>query len=232
MVWLVGLSLLFIAFGMPLVFVFARREWRTWQWWLAAVIGGAGLLVTLIAQPPIQIAYARLFATFAASPLTMQLLIGFGVVLISGLVQELLKIIAPAVLPRLMPALRDRTLAIGLASGVGFGIVEAIRLVALPLSVAHVAPFIAIWERAAAITFHAATGAYLGAGVARGRAWQAYLGAAFLHGLLNFSVILQGYLLLGAVAGEVWVSAGAIIAVAMALQAREANASAGSEQHV
>ncbi|MGE5560261.1 MAG: hypothetical protein ACM3XN_04285 [Chloroflexota bacterium] len=222
MVWLVGLALLFVAFSLPLVIVFSRRDWRTWQWWLAAATGGVGLFITLSAQPPLQIAYSRLTARLMSGPLLTRLMISFGVVLISGLVQELLKILAPAVLTRVTPSSRSGAIALGAASGTGFGVVEAIKLVALPLAALHVAPALALWERAAVVTFHCATGAYLGAGVARGRGVRAYLAAALLHGLLNFSVILQSYMLLDPVGLELWVSAGAIIAVAMALRAREA----------
>lgn len=232
MVWLIGLSLLFAAFSLPLVIALGQRGWRTGQWWLAAAIGGAGLFITLVVQPPIQIAYSRLTAPLIGSALLTRLMIGFGIVLISGVVQELLKILAPAILTRLTPSLRDRAISLGVASGAGFGVVEAIRLVALPLAAAHVAPVLALWERAAAITFHAGTGAYLGAGVARGKAVQAYIAAALLHGLLNFGVILQSYMLLDPIGLEIWVSAGAIIAVAMALRASEASVGRRSEEHV
>jgi hypothetical protein len=231
MIWLIGLSLLFAAFGLPLVIALGRRGWQSWQWWLAAAVGGAGLFITLVVQPPIQIAYSRLTAPLIGSALLTRLMIGFGIVLISGIVQEFLKILAPAVLARVTPSLRERAISLGVASGAGFGVVEAIRLVALPLAAVHAAPALAIWERASAITFHAATGAYLGAGVARSKAVQAYIAAALLHGLLNFGVILQSYMLLDPIGLEIWVSAGAVIAVAIALRAHEATTAQRSEQN-
>jgi hypothetical protein len=81
MLWLIGLSLLFAAFGLPLVIAFGRHGWRTWQWWLAAAAGGAGLFITLVVQPPIQIAYSRLTIPLLSGALLTRLMIGFGVVL-------------------------------------------------------------------------------------------------------------------------------------------------------
>lgn len=228
-IWLIGLALLFAAFSLPWIVVFARREWRLRQWWLAVAVGGAGLFVTLRIQPPLQLFFTRATLPLLTAPLLTRLMIGFGVVLISGIVQELLKLAAPALLVRLRPSLRSRALAYGAAGGAGFGVVEAIKLVALPLAAARTVPVLAIWERAAAIAFHCATGAYLGAGVARGRALEAYIAATLLHGLANFSVILQGYALLDPIGLEIWVSAIAVIALAMALRAGEAPSEAGGE---
>lgn len=230
-IWLIGLALLFAAFSVPWILAFARRAGRLWQWWLAAVLGGSALFVTLWVQPPLQLFYTHITAPLASGPLLTRLMIGFGVVLISGVVQEALKLVAPAFLTRLDRSLRSRAVALGVASGAGFGVVEAVKLVALPLASAHTLPALAVWERAAAIAFHCATGAYLGAGVARGRALEAYAAAALLHGLVNFSVILQGLALLDPVGLEIWVSACAVIALAMALRASAAPASSGGEYH-
>lgn len=230
-IWLIGLALLFAAFSLPWILAFARREGRLWQWWLAVAIGGVGLFLTLWVQPPLQLLYTRITSPLAAGPLLTRLMIGFGVVLISGVVQEALKLAAPALLARFDRSLRSRAPALGAASGAGFGVVEAVKLVALPLAAARIMPALAVWERAAAIAFHCATGAYLGAGVARGRTLEAYVAAALLHGLVNFSVILQSFALLDPVGLEIWVSACAVIALAMALRASEASAPTGGENH-
>ena len=49
------------------------------------------------------------------------------------------------------------------------------------------APF---WERFFAVAFHIAVSGLAGYGLARGWGWQFYLLAAFLHSLLNYSVVL------------------------------------------
>ena len=90
-------------------------------------------------------------------------------------------------------------LVIGAVAGFGFGVFEAIW--------AHNSIFAAgwtweamqtggymalagFWERFFAVAFHIASCALVGWGLARGWGWQFYLLAAFLHGLLNYSVVL------------------------------------------
>ena len=90
-------------------------------------------------------------------------------------------------------------LAIGAIAGAGLGIFEAVwahcRIFAAgwTLQALQTDGFIAVagfWERFFAVGFHIAVSALVGYGLARGKGWQFYLIASFLHGLLNYSVVL------------------------------------------
>lgn len=212
------LSLLFAGFSLPWLFLFARRGWRRPWFWLAAVIGGAGLFITLWGQPPVQRAYLAAVQGLLTGSQSLRLIVLFGVVLITGIVQEFLKAIAPALYARLPHADRRSAVVIGAASGAGFGVIEAIYLVALPIAATgmlRLAGF-AIWERASAVAFHVASGALLGAGVAKGRTGRYYLLSALLHGGLNYCAILRQYMLLSPVGLEIWVTLGALLTAGVA----------------
>ncbi|MFC1951842.1 PrsW family glutamic-type intramembrane protease [Chloroflexota bacterium] len=128
-------------------------------------------------------------------------LTGIPQILLSGLVQEGSKLVPVVVYWWWKGRNIDFKLglAIGAVAGLGLGVFEAVwahnivfiagwnwemvqtgGLVAL-------APF---WERFFAVAFHIAVSALAGYGLAKGWGWQFYLLAAFLHGLLNYSVIL------------------------------------------
>ena len=129
------------------------------------------------------------------------LLAGIPAVLLSGLVQEGSKLV-PVVIywwrkgrsidPRL-------GLVIGAVAGLGLGVFEAVwahnTVFALGWTWESVqtqglialTPF---WERFFAVAFHIAASALAGYGLAKGWGWQFYLLAAFLHALLNYSVVL------------------------------------------
>ena len=126
---------------------------------------------------------------------------GIPVVLLSGLVQEGAKLL-PVIAYWLCKhrSLDAKTgLSIGAMAGVGFGIVEAqwvlngIFASGWSWAVFQTFGFMGIagfWERFFTIAFHTASTALAGWGLAKGKGWQFYLLAAFLHFLLNYVALI------------------------------------------
>ena len=158
---------------------------------------------------------------------------GFGTVLISGLVQEALKLLAILAgiwVLRLLarsgsdghggPNLVSASVvpALGAAAGCGFGIVEAIVLVILPNVGAgrSVLSNLAVIERIFVIIFHAGSATILGVGLAKSKTAIAYAIAALLHGLLNYGVILRALWILNVTQVEEWVAVGSVATLAIA----------------
>jgi RsiW-degrading membrane proteinase PrsW (M82 family) len=141
---------------------------------------------------------------FFFSPVTLSkwlLLVSVPGILLSGIVQEAAKLV-PVIFfwisnhRSLTPKLG---LIAGAVSGTGFGVFEAVWV--------HNSMFAAgwtwqivrangliglagFWERLFAVGFHIAVAGLSGYGLARGKGWQFYIIAAFLHGALNYSVVL------------------------------------------
>ena len=152
-------------------------------------------------------------------------------ILLSGIVQEGSKLV-----PVVMGWLRNnrnmnaRTgLIIGAISGAGFGVFEAVWVLnttfaagwtwAMVESQGLVAllPFV---ERFFAIAFHIGSCALAGYGLAKGWGWQFYLVAAFLHGLVNYSVVLFQTHVLTAFQMDIWVAVIAIVLTIVVLWLR------------
>jgi len=152
-------------------------------------------------------------------------------ILLSGIVQEGSKLV-----PVVMGWLRNnrnmnaRTgLIIGAISGAGFGVFEAVWVLnttfaagwtwAMVESQGLVAllPFV---ERFFAIAFHIGSCALAGYGLAKGWGWQFYLVAAFLHGLVNYSVVLFQTHVLTAFQMDIWVAVIAIVLTTVVLWLR------------
>jgi RsiW-degrading membrane proteinase PrsW (M82 family) len=152
-------------------------------------------------------------------------------ILLSGIVQEGSKLV-----PVVMGWLRNnrnmnaRTgLIIGAISGAGFGVFEAIWVLnttfasgwtwAIVESQGLVAllPFV---ERFFAIAFHIGSCALAGYGLAKGWGWQFYLVAAFLHGLVNYSVVLFQTHVLTALQMDIWITIIALVLTIVVLWLR------------
>jgi RsiW-degrading membrane proteinase PrsW (M82 family) len=175
---------------------------KPWAW---AVLAGSAFLslvaVTFI-QIPFQIWAGQALNHFWSQEVLIRwlLLAGIPAVLLSGLVQEGSKLV-PVVIywwrkgrsidPRL-------GLIIGAVAGLGFGIFEAVwahnSVFAFgwtweSVQTEGLVALIPFWERLFAVAFHIAASALAGYGLAKGWGWQFYLLAAFMHGLLNYSVV-------------------------------------------
>jgi predicted outer membrane lipoprotein len=184
--------------------------------WVSAVAGGLAFWATMVVQPPIQIGFGRWVARIIAMNTFGEVVSGSGSVLISGIVQEALKLFAILAGILLMRSLSYAPF-LGTVAGCSFGIVEAIWLVVLPtLRAGQALASLGVIERIFAIAFHAASATVLGVGLAKRRGAIAYVLAAFLHGLLNFGVVLKALWILNVVQLEVWVAVGSLVTLAIA----------------
>jgi len=237
-----GLSSYFLLIGIGLALVFGAI-WLVGYWpplfkkhWLWAVLVGSAILslaaVSFI-QIPLQIWTGQLLGNFWSQEVLMRwlLLAGIPQILYSGLVQEGAKMVPMVVWwwrkgrdidPKL-------GLVIGAVAGAGFGIFEAVwahcRIFAAGWTWQAIQTdgFIAIagfWERFFAVAFHISVSALAGYGLAKGKGWQFYLIAAFLHGLLNYSVVLLQKGIFTIVQLETYAAVVAVLVAAAALLLR------------
>jgi len=159
------------------------------------------------------------------------LLAGIPGILLSGLVQEGAKLL-PVVFYWVGNNHRIDTrtgLMAGAIAGVGFGIFEAVWV--------HNTMFAGGWtwqsvqasgplamagfgERFFTVGFHIAVSALAGYGLAKGLGWQFYLIASFLHGALNYAVVLLEKGLLSAIGTEIYVAAFTVVITAAVLWIR------------
>jgi RsiW-degrading membrane proteinase PrsW (M82 family) len=205
--WFTNPSLL----GIGLAIVFGAI-WLVGYWpplfkkhWLWAVLVSSAILslaaVSFI-QIPLQAWVGQALNNFWSQEILMRwlLLAGIPQIFLSGLVQEGSKLVPVVVWwwrssRKFDPKLG---LAIGAVAGAGLGIFEAVWAhnmifasgwsweVVQANGVMALAGF---WERFFAVAFHIAVSALAGYGLAKGWGWQFYLLAAFLHSLLNYSVV-------------------------------------------
>ena len=200
---LIGIGLA-VAFGV--VWLAGYRPPLFKKYWLWVVLVSSAILslaaVSLI-QIPLQILVGQVLGQFWSQEILMRwvLLAGIPQILFSGLVQEGSKLVPVVVWwwrsgRSLDPKLG---LAIGAVAGAGLGVFEAVwahnTIFAAGWSWAAVQTggmmaLAGFWERFFAVAFHIAVSALAGYGLARGWGWQFYLLAAFLHSLLNYSVVL------------------------------------------
>jgi RsiW-degrading membrane proteinase PrsW (M82 family) len=153
-------------------------------------------------------------------------------ILLSGLVQEGAKLVP--VVSRWLNNNRNmnaRTgLIVGAIAGAGFGVFEAVwalnTFVFAPgwnwgmvetQGLVALAPF---FERFFAIAFHIGSCALAGYGLAKGWGWQFYLISAFVHGLVNYSVVLFHTHVLTMVQMEIWIAVMAAVLTVVVLWLR------------
>ena len=176
---------------------------KYWLWAVLVVSALLSLVAVTFIQIPLQVLVGRALGQFWSQEVIMRwlLLAGLPQILLSGLVQEGSKLV-PVVIwwwragRNIDPKVG---LVIGVVAGAGLGVFEAVwvhnTIFGAGWSWAAVqaggmmalAPF---WERFFAVAFHIAVSGLAGYGLARGWGWQFYLLAAFLHSLLNYSVVL------------------------------------------
>lgn len=166
--------------------LFGRKHpfWRG-AGWLALLLGALGLVVTLRVQPPLQQALGR----WAQGNQVSIYVYGFGLTLISGVVQELLKLVAMLV-PRRLFAGNQPWFSVGIAAGLGFGVWEACQIVAWPLSVNGIISSVAVLERVFAIAYHIATPVIMAYGLQKGRLTPYLVFAILSHGIINYVALL------------------------------------------
>ena len=199
-----------VGIGLAIVFgaVWFTPYWtpilkKPWAWAILAVSAFLSLIAVTFIQIPLQALTGQALNYFWSQEALMRwlLLAGIPQILYSGLVQEGSKLV-PVVIywwrkgRNIDPKLG---LAIGAVAGLGFGVFEAVwahnNIFAAGWSwetvqASGLMALTGFWERFFAVAFHVAASALAGYGLARGWGWQFYLLAAFLHGLLNYSVVL------------------------------------------
>jgi len=195
--------------------------------WVWAVLVGSALLswaaVSFI-QIPLQVWSGQALNYFWSQEVLMRwlLLAAIPGILLSGLVQEGSKLVPVVVYwwrkgRRIDPKLG---LAIGAVAGLGLGVFEAVWVHNTIFAsgwiweTVQTSGFMALagfWERFFTVAFHTAVSALAGYGLARGWGWQFYLLAAFLHGLLNYSVVLLQSGALTLVGVEIFVAVWAML---------------------
>ncbi|MFC1897388.1 hypothetical protein ACFLX8_02320 [Chloroflexota bacterium] len=176
---------------------------KPWAW---AVLVSSFLLswvAVAFIQIPLQVWTGQALNHFWSQEVLMRWLL-LAVVpgtLLSGLVQEGSKLVPVVVYwwrkgRNIDPKLG---LAIGAVAGLGLGVFEAvwahnrIFLAGWTWEMVQTGGVVALagfWERFFAVAFHIASCALAGWGLAKGWGWQFYLLASFLHGFLNYSVVL------------------------------------------
>jgi len=230
---LIGIGLAFAFGAIWLVGYWPPLFKEPWLWAVLFVSAVLSLTAVSFIQIPLQYLAGQALGHFWSQEVLMRwiLLAGIPQVLLSGLVQEGSKLV-PVVLWWLG---EDRTLApkrglvIGAVAGFGLGVFEAVW--------AHNSIFAAgwgwdfveaggymalagFWERFFAVAFHIGVSGLAGYGLARGWGWQFYLLAAFLHSLLNYSVVLLRSGLLDVVDVEIYAAVVAVLVTALVLWLR------------
>ena len=176
---------------------------KPWAWAVLAASAFLSWVAVAFIQIPLQVWTGQVLNHFWSQEVLLRwlLLAGIPGILYSGLVQEGAKLVSVVVYwwhkgRNIDPKLG---LAIGAVAGMGFGVFEAVWVHNIIFAsgwtweavqtggLVALAPF---WERFFTVAFHTASCALAGYGLAKGWGWQFYLIASFLHGFLNYSVIL------------------------------------------
>ncbi len=230
---LIGISLA-IAFGaIWLVGYWPPLFKKPWLWAVLVISAILSLISASFIQIPLQILVGQALGQFWSQEMLLRwiLLAGIPQILLSGLVQEGSKLV-PVVIWWLG---EERTLepkmglVIGAVAGAGLGVFEAVWVhnsifaAGWGWDMVEAGGYMALagfWERFFVVAFHIASCALAGWGLARGWGWQFYLLAAFLHGLLNYGVVLLQAGLFTIVHLEIYAAVSAIIVTAAALWLR------------
>ena len=230
---LVGIGLAILFGAIWLVGYWPPLFKKPWLWAVLAISAILSLLAVGFIQIPLQVLAGRALGQFWSQELLMSwlLLAGIPQILLSGLVQEGSKLV-PVVLWWLGEEknLDVKTgLMVGAVAGFGFGVFEAIWAhnsifaAGWTWEAVQIGGYMALagfWERFFAVAFHIASCALAGWGLARGWGWQFYLLAAFLHSLLNYSVVLLQTGLFTIVHLEIYAAVVAVLVTAGALRLR------------
>ena len=176
---------------------------KYWLWMV--MIGGAIISWIAVAfiQIPLQILVGQLLGLFWTQEILIRwiLLAGIPQILLSGLVQEGAKLV-PIVIWRSRNKIDfspTMGLMVGAIAGAGLGMFEAVWVhntvfasgwTWQTVEAKGLVTLIPFWERFTAVAFHISASALAGYGLAKGKGWQFYLIASFLHALMNYGVVL------------------------------------------
>ncbi len=240
---------LLLGIGLAIVFgsIWFTPYWtpilkKPWAW--AVLVSSAILSVAAVSfiQIPLQVWASQTLNHFWSQEILMRwlLLAGIPAILLSGLVQEGSKLV-PIVIywwrkgRNIDPKLG---LVIGALAGLGFGVFEAVwvhnQIFAAgwtweAVQTGGLVALAGFWERFFAVAFHTASSALAGYGLAKGWGWQFYLLASFLHGFLNYSVVLLQSGLFTVVHVEIYAAVVALLVTGGALWFRWRKPTVGDE---
>jgi len=214
--WGIGLA---IIFGVIWLATLRPLKLRTSIPWILLLIGAAVFAPSIAwIQAPLQEFFGnRIIGSLGIVYYQNNILwAGIPVVLLSGLVQEGAKLLPVTgywlFKRRKMNSIL--TLSLGAMVGAGYGVFEAQWILnsvfasGWSLSAFQLYGFLGIAafvERFFTIAFHTASAALAGWGLARGRGWQFYLLASFVHFLVNYGVLLAAKGVFGTIQVEIWV---------------------------
>ncbi len=196
-------ALLAILLATPWFLLLVRRRTSlSWIW--AVLLVGIILFPLSIAyiQEPIQNGINSIYARYLSGETIQKyvLLIGLPVIIVSGLVQEVVKFAIAVVGQRISRDLKTGRsgLAFGAASGAGYGGIEAfwvfnqIFASGITLATIQLLGVNALYgfiERIFTVMFHIGAAALSTYGYTTGRPWRYLLLAIFLHSLTNYLVL-------------------------------------------
>ena len=202
--------------------------------WLWAVLAGGAIIFgpTISFQVILQLgANQALLHFWDQATLEQHLLFAaIPAILFTGLVQEGLKLVPALVYMRYNRPISNRdALILGAVAGAGFGIFEAVwvcnTIFASGFTWATVQLYgwqalLGFWERFSAVGFHTAATALAIYGWNKGKGWQFYLLVAFLHIILDYSVVLLAVRVFTIVQLEIYALVLAVAVLAPALWLR------------
>ncbi|HBK85832.1 MAG TPA: hypothetical protein DDZ53_07370 [Firmicutes bacterium] len=185
--YITGYSLLFLAFGVLWLGVFFRGAFpeRKVTYLSAVSMGALAFMVALPLQNSLQLLTNSWFTKLQAS----MWVTGAVLMLISGVMQEAFRTLATWLTRHIMQE-ETSWLTLGLAVGLGFGVWESWRIVALPLGQNAIWFLPAVIERFSVIGLHIGLGLIVAYGFSKQRPLPYFLLAALWHGVVNYSVIL------------------------------------------
>ena len=236
--WGIGLAFAFGAVWLAAFMPWLRKNGLRVLVFIAAllVVFIASAILTLAAvcfiQIPLQIWIGQALNHFWSQEtlLSWILLAGIPSILLSGLVQEAAKLVPPLIYIKWRRPKEARTaIIVGAIAGVGFGIFEAqwalnmIFASGWTWSWVEAYGFEALlgfWERFFAVALHIGATAIATYGLFKGKWWQFYLLAAFLHAFTNYGVVLLQGAYLTVFQVEIYIAVVALLTMAIAMWLR------------
>ncbi|MCP4703108.1 MAG: hypothetical protein GY865_00740 [candidate division Zixibacteria bacterium] len=183
---------IFILIGGIFSIPFIRKQYNNPDIYIALVLGGVICSLIGATQVPLQKWFASAYLIPGLKEGGSLYYYGIFSALISGVVQEFLKIvIIITIFVVRKPELKSMTI-LGLFCGLGFGIYEACTITGAALQSGAMSIFSwGMFERFVAILFHATTGTLLGYGLSRGFKYVLiyWTTAVLVHSIINYMII-------------------------------------------
>jgi len=186
------LYLIFLLIGAIYTLPFIRKAYRHFEVYLALVAGALVFLLLDYTQVPLQRLYATAVLIPAVKGGASIYLYAIVSALLTGVVQEILKLIPIAAIDYWRRPRRGLLPATGLFCGLGFGIYEAAAITGAAYQ-SGAMPLISwgLFERIVTILFHGLTGFILAYGLQRGTKAliTAWVVVVLAHSLINYTIL-------------------------------------------